>query len=159
MDAFEDSDNALHWAAFWGDREIGQLLLEAGADMSLTNRFGDTPIQDAYRSNNREMSLLLTKWQKKGTAHVVAMKRRVMEWAVQKNEVNSLKEFCDAERDDFLMKIHVDTAEAEIAKILVRRLRPNPIPNPNLSSRIAWLKLLLRSHALTGPFCSSLSMF
>ena len=26
---FEDGDNPLHWAAFWGDREIAQLLLEA----------------------------------------------------------------------------------------------------------------------------------
>jgi len=25
----EDGDNSLHWAAFWGDREIVQLLLEA----------------------------------------------------------------------------------------------------------------------------------
>ena len=66
MDHYEDGDNPLHWAAFWGDRgtvslfcralppddikaEIVQLHLEAGADISMKNRFGLTPIEDAYR--------------------------------------------------------------------------------------------------------------
>jgi len=118
VDAFEEGDAALHWAAFWGDREIGQLLLEADADMTSKNRFGFTPIEDAYRGNNREMGMLLTKWQKKGTAQSVAMKRRIVEWAVQKHEVNTLRQFVEEQKDDFLMKIHVDTAEAEMAKII-----------------------------------------
>ena len=32
VNRLEGGEAPLAWAAFWGDREIGQLLLEAGAD-------------------------------------------------------------------------------------------------------------------------------
>ena len=34
----EDGDCPLHWAAFWGDRAVTQVLLAAGADRQATNK-------------------------------------------------------------------------------------------------------------------------
>ena len=55
---FEDGDNPLHWAAFWGDRAVTQVLLAAGADRQATNKVENvcslqcvTSIDDTVWSN------------------------------------------------------------------------------------------------------------
>jgi len=118
VNTYQDGDNALHWAAFWGDRESAQLLMEAGADPQLTNRFGRFPIEDAYRGPHRDLTKLLEMWKKKGTAQLVSRKRRAMEWAVRKQQAPPLREFIDKESHNFLIQIHAQTAEDELGRIV-----------------------------------------
>jgi len=123
VNVYEDGDNPLHWAAFWGDREIAQLLLEAGADPNLENKFGRDALEDAYREKQREVTELLELWRKKDTAELVHRGRDLMESAVRKQQPAVLKEFIDKEKHNFLMKTHVETAEVALAKILKEQER------------------------------------
>ena len=49
----------LYWAAFRGDCTIATMLLEAGADINVLNRFGSTPLMTACSQGNKEMVFLL----------------------------------------------------------------------------------------------------
>lgn len=42
-----DGDTALHYAAAWGRRRAAEMLLEDGADPTVTNDAGQTPMDDA----------------------------------------------------------------------------------------------------------------
>ena len=38
VNAKDEGDAPLHWAAFWGDRAVAQILLASGADRSMPNK-------------------------------------------------------------------------------------------------------------------------
>lgn len=50
-----DGATALHWAAYHGDTELAELLLDAGADPSAANRNGSTPMWLAASRGNATM--------------------------------------------------------------------------------------------------------
>ena len=50
-----ESASALHWAAHWNDLDAAKLLLAAGADPNLANRFGVTPLHEAATVGNAAM--------------------------------------------------------------------------------------------------------
>jgi hypothetical protein len=50
------------------------------------------------------MTHLLNSWRHKGTAMTVTQKRRVMEWAIQNQEIATLRAFIEENQADFLMK-------------------------------------------------------
>jgi uncharacterized protein len=54
-----DTSSALHWAAHWNDLAAVELLLDAGADPNLPNRFGVTPLHEAALIGNAEMLELM----------------------------------------------------------------------------------------------------
>lgn len=47
-----DGTTALEWAAHWNDVEMVNLLLQAGADPKLANRYGATPLSEAAALGN-----------------------------------------------------------------------------------------------------------
>jgi ankyrin repeat protein len=47
-----DGTTALHWAAHWNDLESVNLLLKAGADPKVANRYGATPLSEAAVNGN-----------------------------------------------------------------------------------------------------------
>ena len=50
-----DGTTALHWAAHYNDVETVRLLLRAGANPGVTNRFGASPLSEAALSGNAEL--------------------------------------------------------------------------------------------------------
>jgi ankyrin repeat protein len=52
-------DTPLHHASFRGHLEVVQLLLDRGADVSLSDNFGKTPIQIANKLNYIDIIKLL----------------------------------------------------------------------------------------------------
>jgi ankyrin repeat protein len=56
-----DGMTALHWAAFKDDLETGELLVRAGANVKVANRYGVTPLSLACVNGNGEMVELLLK--------------------------------------------------------------------------------------------------
>src|SRR5579872_1270975 len=47
-----DGTTALQWAAHWNDLETVNLLLRAGADPKIANRYGATPLSEAATQGN-----------------------------------------------------------------------------------------------------------
>jgi ankyrin repeat protein len=47
-----DGTTALQWAAHWGDADAVKLLLAAGADPKIANRYGVTPLSEAAGAGN-----------------------------------------------------------------------------------------------------------
>uniref|UniRef100_A0A287AIS9 Ankyrin repeat domain 6 n=1 Tax=Sus scrofa TaxID=9823 RepID=A0A287AIS9_PIG len=54
-------DTALHIAAALNHKKVVKILLEAGADGTIVNNAGQTPLETARYHNNPEVALLLTK--------------------------------------------------------------------------------------------------
>src|SRR5262245_22068673 len=54
-----DGTTALHWAAHYNDTETVKLLLKAGANPAVTNRFGASPLSEAALSGNIELVRVL----------------------------------------------------------------------------------------------------
>jgi hypothetical protein len=50
---------ALDWAAFQGKPKLVRVLLEYGADVLNTNRFGQTPREVAERAGHYEVDILI----------------------------------------------------------------------------------------------------
>src|SRR4030095_103427 len=50
-----DGTTALHWAAHWNDAEAVMLLLRAGANPKVTNRYGASPLSEAVTSGSAAM--------------------------------------------------------------------------------------------------------
>lgn len=50
--ADEEGETALHWAAAGNHSQMVEMLADAGADVSLPNAFGDTPVARAVAENN-----------------------------------------------------------------------------------------------------------
>jgi ankyrin repeat protein len=48
-----DGTTALHWAAHWNDLEAVNLLLGAGANPKIANRYGATPLSEAASLGKR----------------------------------------------------------------------------------------------------------
>ncbi|WP_051654723.1 ankyrin repeat domain-containing protein [Persephonella sp. IF05-L8] len=61
----ENGGTALHWAVFYGYKDIVQLLLMHGADPLIKDKDGITPIDVARINNKKEMLKLLEKYVKK----------------------------------------------------------------------------------------------
>jgi len=119
--ASDDGDSSLHWAVFWGDKDLTQLLLEAGANPSLPNKFGRTAIEDAYRENKRHVAKLLELWKNKENSKVVRRGRDAVEFAVKTQQPSALRSFISDQRSNFLMEVHVDSATNELAKIVKKQ--------------------------------------
>jgi ankyrin repeat protein len=56
-----DGTTALHWAAHWNDLEAVNMLLRAGADPKIANRYGATPLSEAASAGNAPMIEALLK--------------------------------------------------------------------------------------------------
>ncbi|MGH9645368.1 MAG: ankyrin repeat domain-containing protein, partial [Bryobacteraceae bacterium] len=56
-----DGTTALQWAAHWNDLEVVNLLLTAGADPKIANRYGATPLSEAASAGNAKMIEALLK--------------------------------------------------------------------------------------------------
>jgi uncharacterized protein len=56
-----DGTTALHWAAHWNDLESVNLLLRAGANPKIANRYGATPLSQAASAGNAQMIEALLK--------------------------------------------------------------------------------------------------
>jgi len=56
-----DGMTALHWAAYYDDREIADLLVRAGASVKAANRYGVTPLSLACTNGDAAMVELLLK--------------------------------------------------------------------------------------------------
>ncbi len=54
-----DGATALHWAAYWDETEIAELLVDAGADVDVANDLGATPLFEAALNRSAEMTRLL----------------------------------------------------------------------------------------------------
>ena len=54
-----DGATALHWAAYWDDLETAKLLLQSGAAVDTTNRYGVTPLSLACTNGSAPMIELL----------------------------------------------------------------------------------------------------
>jgi ankyrin repeat protein len=50
-----DGTTALHWAVHWNDVEATRLLLRAGADPMVKNRFGASPLSEAAATGNADL--------------------------------------------------------------------------------------------------------
>ena len=50
---------ALHIAAIWNHAEVGEVLIEAGADINARNKYGATPLHFAAQKDNFEIGKLL----------------------------------------------------------------------------------------------------
>jgi uncharacterized protein len=50
-----DGTTALHWAVYWNDVEAAKLLLRAGANPGVKNRFGASPLSEAVTTGNAEL--------------------------------------------------------------------------------------------------------
>ncbi len=61
----EHGGTALHWAVFYGYKDIVQLLLMQGANPLIKDKDGITPIDVARINNKKEMLKLLEKYVKK----------------------------------------------------------------------------------------------
>ena len=56
-----DGTTALHWAAHWNDLDAVNLLLRAGANPKIANRYGATPLSEAASAGNAPMIEALLK--------------------------------------------------------------------------------------------------
>ncbi|XP_063075420.1 oxysterol-binding protein-related protein 1-like [Engraulis encrasicolus] len=54
--------SALHFASYFGHKEVVEELLKAGADMNVQNKMGDTPLHKAALSARKEIVLLLLRY-------------------------------------------------------------------------------------------------
>lgn len=63
-----DGRTGLHVAAAEGQLAAVTLLLEQGADPTLKDRFGFTPVDDARRTRRNDLILLLSDWSEKTIA-------------------------------------------------------------------------------------------
>jgi hypothetical protein len=54
-----DGSTSLHYAAFYGESDKLQALLNSGADVNVTNEFGETPLHRAVMSENIEVMTIL----------------------------------------------------------------------------------------------------
>src|SRR5262245_45246836 len=50
-----DGTTALHWAAHWNDLESVSLLLKAGANAKVVNRYGASPLSEAVTAGSPAM--------------------------------------------------------------------------------------------------------
>src|SRR5262245_14786542 len=54
-----DGTTALHWVAYWDDRETGELLIRAGAALNAANDLGVTPLWVACANGNTAIGQML----------------------------------------------------------------------------------------------------
>jgi len=54
---------ALHWAALRGHAEVVRVLISYGADLTVTNKEGETPLRVATRANRSQVVELLRRAQ------------------------------------------------------------------------------------------------
>ena len=66
------SGTGLHYAAFWGNEAICELLLKSGANISATDVLGDQPLHDSARRNEAAVCELLVAY----GADVTAVNKR-----------------------------------------------------------------------------------
>ena len=52
---YADGATALHWAAYWGDLDMADLLIRAGADVNVVDDLGVMPLALASKTGNAAM--------------------------------------------------------------------------------------------------------
>jgi uncharacterized protein len=86
-----DGTTALHWAAHWNDLEAVNLLLTAGADPKIANRYGATPLSEAASLGNAKMIEVLLKAGADAKALTTADGETVLMTAARAGNVEAVK--------------------------------------------------------------------
>merc|ERR1712070_13379 len=99
----EDGDCPLHWAAFWGDRAVTQVLLAAGADRQATNKYGRIAAVDAQRMGHTDVVRLLFEWGADAVAETRQAGAEIAELENSKDTIG-LAEYIESHRRDLILR-------------------------------------------------------
>lgn len=113
----EDGDCPLHWAAFWGDRAVTQVLLAAGADRQATNKYGRIAAVDAQRMGHTDVVRLLFEWGADAVAETRQAGAEIAELENSKDTIG-LAEYIESHRRDFILRFQCDEAEMVLSKMV-----------------------------------------
>ncbi|SRR5579883_3283677 len=90
-----DGSTALLWAAHWNDLEMVNLLLGAGADPKIANRYGSTPLSEAAGLGNAAMVEALLKAGADPDTRVTADGETVLMTAARSGNQDVVKQLLD----------------------------------------------------------------
>jgi ankyrin repeat protein len=90
-----DGTTAIHWAARLGDLEVADLLIRAGAKVSVANRIGVTPLQLAATDGNAAMIEKLIKAGANPNAPLTAEGDTVLMMAARNGKADAIKTLLD----------------------------------------------------------------
>eukprot|EP00658_Telonema_sp_P-2_P040896 TRINITY_DN29247_c0_g1_i2.p1 TRINITY_DN29247_c0_g1~~TRINITY_DN29247_c0_g1_i2.p1 ORF type:complete len:340 (-),score=117.14 TRINITY_DN29247_c0_g1_i2:168-1187(-) len=113
----DEGDCPLHWAAFWGDRAVTQVLLAAGADRSIPNKYGRIAAVDAQRMGHTDVVRILFEW---GPEAVEETRVAGAEIAALENahDTAGLAAYIDDHRRNFILRFQCDEAEMVLSKMV-----------------------------------------
>jgi ankyrin repeat protein len=100
----EDGDTALHLAAAGGQRDVCELLVKAGANVSAVNKLGQLPVHLAIASKNEATVELLIRREHLNAADLSG--NRPLHWAIGNKAENLAKRLLEAGADPTAINNH-----------------------------------------------------
>jgi uncharacterized protein len=94
-----DGTTALHWAVHWNDLEAAKLLLRAGANPGVKNRFGASPLSEAVTTGNTELVAALLEAGADATALTTPDGETVLMTAARAGNANIVRMLIDRGAD------------------------------------------------------------
>ena len=94
-----DGTTALHWAVYWNDVEAAKLLLRAGANPGVKNRFGASPLSEAVTTGNTELVAALLEAGADATALTTQDGETVLMTAARAGNANIVRMLIDRGAD------------------------------------------------------------
>jgi len=116
VNAKEEGDAPLHWAAFWGDRAVAQILLASGADRSMPNKHGRIAAVDAQKMGHTDVVRLLFEWGPDAVeaTRVAAVEIKELEDA---KDTAGLEEWIQEHRRTFILGFQCDESETSLSRL------------------------------------------
>jgi len=113
----DEGDAPLHWAAFWGDRAVTQILLAAGADRTSVNKHGRIAAVDAQKMGHTDVVRLLFEWGPDAIEETRVAAGEIAELETAKDTAG-LESWIQEHRRTFILGFQCDETEMSLGRLV-----------------------------------------